>query len=49
MDYETIIPKIRSSSSTKGKDAVYNSRVDDSLPSIKYSNKEEYIINNISN
>ena len=48
-DYETIIPKTRSSSSTKGKDAVYDSRVENPLPSIEYNNEEENNINNIDN
>ena len=49
LTYETIVPRIRSNSSSKGKDAVYDSRVDNPLSNIEYSNKEEDNINNISN
>ena len=49
MNNETLVPRIRSSSSTKGKDAIYDPRVDMSLPSIEYSNEEEDNFNNTSN
>ena len=48
-DYEAIIPKIRSSSSSKEKGAAYDSRVDNPLTNIEYNNQEEDNINDISN
>ena len=48
-DYENKVPKIRSNPSTKGKGAIYDPRINNLLPSIKYSNEEKNNINNISN
>ena len=45
----TIVSKIKSSSSTKGKDTIYNSRVENPLPNIEYSNKDEDNDNNVGN
>ena len=49
MDHEVIVPRIRNSSSTKEKDTIYNSRVDNPLSNIEYSNKEEDNISNVGN
>ena len=46
MDYKIIVSKIRSNFSTKGKNAIYDYRVNNPPTSIKYSNKDEENINN---
>ena len=44
-----IVSKVRSSYFTKEKDAIYNSRVDNSLSNREYRNKEVNNTNNINN